>query len=291
MAKEAYYFSHDANARRDPKILAMRSAYGSEGYGWYFMIIEILREQENFKFKKGKYFLDSLALELNSNKANIKAFLEDCVNEFELFVEDDEYIFSNSLLRRMEKKEEKSKKAKESIEKRWKNQNEKNTNVSKTYNENKKSEYETDTLKESKGKESKGKEIKGKENKVNNNSYSKINEKKHIALSEREYGELISRVIGYGAKDNAQAISYLHTKIDQLNSDKAKGAQFRAPDINILKGMIDKEYRNGKSKIIFLEKEKPKVTLDNSVFGKIADEQEDQLWNLINSRKENEEGS
>ena len=31
--KDAYFFSHDCNARNDPKILALRSVYGAEGYG------------------------------------------------------------------------------------------------------------------------------------------------------------------------------------------------------------------------------------------------------------------
>ncbi len=110
MAKDAYYTSHDANARRDPKILAMRSVYEAEGYGWYWMIVEILREQENFKIKKSKYYLESLALELGSKKEDIKTFIDDCINEFELFKEDDNFLWSESLLHRMKLKEEKSKK-------------------------------------------------------------------------------------------------------------------------------------------------------------------------------------
>ncbi len=31
--KDAYYFPHDCNARNDPKILALRSVFGAEGYG------------------------------------------------------------------------------------------------------------------------------------------------------------------------------------------------------------------------------------------------------------------
>ena len=49
--KDAYYFSHDSNARHDPKILEMRAAYGAKGYGWYWMIIEILRDQEAYRIK------------------------------------------------------------------------------------------------------------------------------------------------------------------------------------------------------------------------------------------------
>ena len=47
--KDAYFFSHDCNARNDPKILALRSVYGAEGYGVYFMLVEILREQPEYQ--------------------------------------------------------------------------------------------------------------------------------------------------------------------------------------------------------------------------------------------------
>ncbi|MDQ7860585.1 DUF4373 domain-containing protein [Peribacillus frigoritolerans] len=49
MSKDAYYFTHDSNARHDPKVTAMRGVYGSEGYGWYWMLIEMLRESNDYK--------------------------------------------------------------------------------------------------------------------------------------------------------------------------------------------------------------------------------------------------
>jgi len=47
MKKDAYYFSHDSNARHDPNICEMRLNYGMEGYGLYWVMIEMMREQEN----------------------------------------------------------------------------------------------------------------------------------------------------------------------------------------------------------------------------------------------------
>ena len=60
--KDAYFFSHDCNARNDPKILALRSIYGAEGYGVYFMLIEILREQPEYKLPITKYIWNTLAI-------------------------------------------------------------------------------------------------------------------------------------------------------------------------------------------------------------------------------------
>ncbi len=50
MAKDAYYFSHDSNAKDDPKCMLLIEELQLEGYGIYWVLIETLREQENFKY-------------------------------------------------------------------------------------------------------------------------------------------------------------------------------------------------------------------------------------------------
>lgn len=117
--KDAYYFSHDANARHDPKILSMRSVYGSEGYGWYWIIIEMLREQENFKIEITKYVWNALAMQTQSNADAMHQFVDDCINEFNLFASDGAHFWSDSLKRRMEMRTEKSEKARKAAEARW----------------------------------------------------------------------------------------------------------------------------------------------------------------------------
>ncbi len=125
--KDAYYFSHDTNARRDPKILAVRSKYGAEGYAWYFMIIEILAEQKDYKYKLTKWATNSIAMELLCDANRVAEFINDCIKEFELFESDGEYFWSPSLIRRMQVKEEKRSKRVEAgrkgAEKRWGNSN------------------------------------------------------------------------------------------------------------------------------------------------------------------------
>ncbi|MFC0188210.1 DUF4373 domain-containing protein [Fictibacillus aquaticus] len=117
--KEAFYFSHDSNARHDPKISAMRSVYGTEGYGMYWMLIEILREQEDFKLKKGKHLFNALAMQMQCKSDFAQKFVEDCIHEFDLLVEDDENIWSLSLIKRMELKETISEKRRKAAKKRW----------------------------------------------------------------------------------------------------------------------------------------------------------------------------
>lgn len=120
LSKEAYYFSHDANARQDPKILALMSVYGAEGYGWYWIIVETLREQSDFTLDmQGKYSFNALAMQMHCNKDTAEKFVHDCIDEFELFASDGQSFWSNSLLRRMAMKEEISQKRKKAAEKRW----------------------------------------------------------------------------------------------------------------------------------------------------------------------------
>lgn len=49
MAKDAYYFPHDSNARNDEKIISIRMKYGAEGYGLYWLLIESCASSLNFK--------------------------------------------------------------------------------------------------------------------------------------------------------------------------------------------------------------------------------------------------
>jgi len=122
-SKDAYYFSHDSNARNDEKILAMRSAYGLEGYGMYFMIIEILREQTGYAIEVNKYVYGSLAIQLQSSVKKVEKFINDCVNEFSLLTIKDDFLFSESLLRRMEIVDTVSQKRKNASMTRWNNKN------------------------------------------------------------------------------------------------------------------------------------------------------------------------
>lgn len=45
--KKAFYFSHDTNAIQDPKMMALLSKCGVAGVGLYWILIEILHQQQN----------------------------------------------------------------------------------------------------------------------------------------------------------------------------------------------------------------------------------------------------
>ena len=125
--KDAYFFAHDCNARNDPKILALRSVYGAEGYGVYFMLIEILREQPEYKLSVNKYIWSTLAMQMQVEAKRLEEIITDCCTEFAengstLLVNDGEYLYSASLLRRMGKVDDISNLRREAARKRWENQ-------------------------------------------------------------------------------------------------------------------------------------------------------------------------
>ena len=114
------YFSHDSGARRDPKVLKLRSKYGAEGYGWYFMIIEILREQDDYTFPYSDEFdVAGLSMELGTTPEHLSIFIQDCIEKFLLLKLENGKLFSSSLNDRMDKMEEISEKRKSAIAKRW----------------------------------------------------------------------------------------------------------------------------------------------------------------------------
>ena len=119
MDKDAYYFSHDSNARHDPKIVKMLTKY-KYGYQWYFMIVEVLREQADYKYNLDEYYGNAIARELHEDGTTVVSFIADCINEFKLFASDGKKFWSDSLLRRMKIKDQKSKIYRENAKKRWK---------------------------------------------------------------------------------------------------------------------------------------------------------------------------
>lgn len=95
--KDAYYFSHDSNARNDQRLMKVRMKYGMEGYGIYFGIIEILREQSDYTLTFSD--LDSISFDLRVER-NI---IDDIVENFDLFEIEEDSFYSKSLKKRMEK--------------------------------------------------------------------------------------------------------------------------------------------------------------------------------------------
>lgn len=141
--KETFYFSHDYNARNDWKLVKVMMKHWVAGIGVYWCIVEMLYE-EWWYLSIEEY--ERITFELRTSENITK----DIIENFWLFEKDDINFWSNSILDRLKERQEKSDKARESIQKRW---DKKNTNVLRTNND-------SNTIKERKGKEIKEKESK-----------------------------------------------------------------------------------------------------------------------------------
>jgi hypothetical protein len=96
LKKDAYYFSHDSNAKDDFKCMLLIEEMGLEGYGIFWLLIEVLRDQENYKYPLK--FLPSLARKYNTTLAKMRVV----VLNYGLFIlEEEKLFFSTSLNKRM----------------------------------------------------------------------------------------------------------------------------------------------------------------------------------------------
>lgn len=103
--KDTCYFSHNANAKDDYKCMLLIDQMGLEGYGIFWILIETLREQKDYKYPL--QLVPSLARKYNTTQAK----METVINAYGLFeIDEQNFFFSGSLNRRMsflEKKREK----------------------------------------------------------------------------------------------------------------------------------------------------------------------------------------
>lgn len=139
MAKDTYYFSHDYNARNDSKIKRLLSKHGYLGYGLFWAIVEDLYNNANALPTD----YESIAFDLRTTTELVISI----INDFDLFCIETSEFGSASIERRLNERNEKSVKARESAFKRW-NKVKENANALPT-------QSDSNAIKESKGKETK----------------------------------------------------------------------------------------------------------------------------------------
>lgn len=206
MSKETYYFKHDYNARADRKLVNVIMKYGMEGIGIYWCIVEMLYEEGGYLPLE----YDRITFELRSQYEIVKSI----INDFDLFKQDDNKFWSISVIERLDERCEKSIKARESINKRWKKY-ERITNVLQT-NDNRNTKEEK---KEEKKKEEK-------------NKYADF-----VSMTEDQYKKLTTKHGEYNTK----------ILIEILNNYKgANGKKYKDDYLAILNWVVDKAKQDGK---------------------------------------------
>jgi len=172
MSKDAYYFSHDSNAKDDPKCTMLIEQLGLEGYGIYWVLIETLRDQPSYKYPV--ILISALSRKYNTTAEKMKTV----INSYGLFTVDENDFFSISLLERMGKFENKREQSRIAANMRWNKQLCESNADAMQDQCGRNADIMPNKVKESKGKESKVKE-------------SKVNYAETVKMTEIEYGKLI----------------------------------------------------------------------------------------------------
>jgi hypothetical protein len=229
--KEAYYFSHDANARHDPKAMALKIKHGLAGYGIYWSIVEMLREADDYRLPMKAYMWASIAMDTMMTPEDAEAFVRDCISdEIGLFSSDGEYFWSNSLIRRMNMKKEAREAAREAgkrgAAKRWPPYSDPIATLWPPYSDPIATPWPpysdpNGTPIGSDSKERKGKESKGKEKKECGEG---------VCLSDEEYEKLVTT---YGSTQTKKLI-------DKLSNYKvANGKKYKSDYRAILNWVVE----------------------------------------------------
>lgn len=92
------YFSHDRDARSDPKVIKLRMQYGMEGYGCYFALLEMMFSESDYSLPYDQEQFDAIAYDLRTS-FDIRAFIDRCI-EIGLFASDGASFWSNAFRRR-----------------------------------------------------------------------------------------------------------------------------------------------------------------------------------------------
>lgn len=156
----------------DPKCMMLITQLGMEGYGIFWGLVEMLRQQKEYRMSLS--LVPSIAARFMVSSQKV----ETVIRGYDLFqIEDDQFFFSQSLRDRMEIMDKRKASAKLAIETRWNrvralaqqnsSENDSNTNVLRN-------EYDSNTKKrkEKKGK-LKEKESREKENDTTSSSQSR----------------------------------------------------------------------------------------------------------------------
>jgi hypothetical protein len=211
--KDCYYFSHDSNAKDDPKCVMLIEQLGPEGYGIFWILIEMLRDQPSYKYPVA--LIPALSRRYNTTAEKMKTV----VNSYGLFEVDEENFFSLSLMSRMGKmneiKQKRSNAGKMSARKRIL-LNEVSTSVEQVLN---KSSTSVEQVKEKKVKEIKVKEKK--------NTYSDF-----VTLTTTEHERLVKE-FGQSATDRM---------IEILDNYKGANGKKYADDNRAIRNWVVKRY-------------------------------------------------
>jgi hypothetical protein len=159
--KDTFFFSHDYNARTDPKMQKVLMKHGCAGIGVYWCVIEQIYEQGGILPLSD---CESIAFALRMDEKVV----ESIVIDFDLFKNDGVNFWSESVNQRLNKRAEIAEKRKNAAMNRW---NKSSNGAKQQENNASEMQMHEDSMQ---GYANKEKESKGKNNKENNIESNKL---------------------------------------------------------------------------------------------------------------------
>ena len=223
MDKDSYYFPHFYNARNDRKIRRLRKQLGIEGYGIYFMILEVLRDQVDFKYPVED--IDLLADEFGTSEEKVNVV----IHQYKLFnIDKDSKFFSPKFLvylgpylKMKEQRRQAGLKSGEARRKKAKKTNGRSTVVQRNVNGDE----------QSKVKESKVKESKVKESKVNQSVSHRANDEQNYFFNQIIFNAQVELFESDVKKTLKSAINYILQNEKQNSIEKLKMLELKHIDL------------------------------------------------------------
>jgi hypothetical protein len=190
--KDTFYFPHDNDASKDPKISAMINDFGIASYGLYWLIIELLHK-EGGKIQKFPKLYSGLAFQFGIGEEELKKHIEAMLHDYNLLEQDDAHIWSNRVLKNLDER-----KLKYQIKAEAGRIGGLKSGISRNITKQNEAMLEANEQKERKGKE-----IKGKESKEESETSSPIQLEVLLEPHKSKYGEtLISAFLNYWTQKN-----------------------------------------------------------------------------------------
>lgn len=231
--KDTYYMKHDINASQDDSVSWMRSEYGAEGYGLYWLVNEYLRNQSDCIASVER--INTIAFNIHVDPERLKNFITDCIDKYGLYDSDDHSFWSKRILKDKQHLDGIREKNAENARKRWK---------SKADGMRPHSDGNATVMQEKKRKEKKSKEEVSKE----------YGEFKNIHLSDEEFKKCVDK----------HSLVTTNKAIEKLSSFKASSGKSYKSDYAAMNTWVWKSLDE--------HTKKPDVNVDNSLkFGGLGE--------------------
>lgn len=99
------YFPHDYNASTDLNIAAFMSDAGIAGYGFYWIVVELLHKEKTHQLPRTQKTYKALAKQMSTSVEQVSTFVEQAIDN-DLFEKNDEFIISERVLKNVKKRQE-----------------------------------------------------------------------------------------------------------------------------------------------------------------------------------------